>query len=275
MSTADYLETRDGARIYYEDRGEGQPVVLVHGWLCSSKFWQKNVPALAKAFRVVTMDLRGHGNSSKGLSGHTIRQYAADVREVIEHLRLQEVVLAGWSLAGPVVISCCRQYGSDSRLKALALIDCTLFPFSPAAWNSHPLRGYNYDRLHATFAAYTADPRQFATDFTVRMFKQTPSPEDMDWVVAEMLKTPPWIAEAIYSDFVMSDLSGALPAIEIPLIVFAANSGVFPKGIDMGRAFADLAPHASLIPFADAGHMLFYEQPERFNAALAGFIKGL
>src|SRR6185437_5077409 len=165
------------------------------------------------------------------------RQYASDVREVIEHLGLEDAVLAGWSLGGPVVVSYCRQYGSDSRLKGLGLIDCTLFPFSPADWNSHPLRGYNYDRLHAMFAAYTADPRQFATDFTIRMFKRTPSPEDMDWVEAEMLKTPPWIAEAIYSDFVMSDLAGALPAIEIPLIVFAANSGVFPSGIAMGRAF--------------------------------------
>ena len=47
MSAADYLETKDGAKIYYEDHGEGQPILLVHGWLCSSKFWQKNVPELA------------------------------------------------------------------------------------------------------------------------------------------------------------------------------------------------------------------------------------
>ena len=56
---------RDGARIYYEDHGQGQPILLVHGWTCSSRFWQKNVDELAKKFRVVTLDLRGHGNSSK------------------------------------------------------------------------------------------------------------------------------------------------------------------------------------------------------------------
>ena len=83
MSAAEHLETKDGAKIYYEDCGTGQPIVLVHGWLCSSKFWQKNAPELAKEFRVVTLDLRGHGNSSKTLSGHTIVQYGRDVRAVV------------------------------------------------------------------------------------------------------------------------------------------------------------------------------------------------
>src|SRR5208337_1031980 len=114
---------RDGARIYYEDRGQGQPILLVHGWTCSSRFWQKNVAELAKEFRVITLDLRGHGNSSKILSGHTIAQYARDVREIIELLQLEDLTLAGWSLGGPVVLSYYDQYRDDSGLKALGLID--------------------------------------------------------------------------------------------------------------------------------------------------------
>jgi non-heme chloroperoxidase len=125
MNAADYLETRDGAKIYYQDQGEGQPILLVHGWMCSSKFWQKNVPELANQFRVVTIDLRGHGNSSKVLTGHSVGQYARDVREVIEHLMLQDVVLVGWSLGGPVVLSYYQQYGRASHLKALGLVDAT------------------------------------------------------------------------------------------------------------------------------------------------------
>jgi non-heme chloroperoxidase len=84
MNAAHYLETNDGAKIYYEDGGAGRPILLVHGWLCSSRFWQKNVPELANEFRVVTIDLRGHGNSAKTLTGHTVAQYARDVRQVIE-----------------------------------------------------------------------------------------------------------------------------------------------------------------------------------------------
>lgn len=275
MSAVDYLETNDGAKIYYEDQGEGQPILLVHGWLCSSRFWQKNVPELADKFRVVTIDLRGHGNSSKTLAGHTIGQYARDVRQVIERLGLQDAVLVGWSLGGPVVLSYCQQYSRDSRLKALGLVDSTPFPFSPADWNSHALRNYSYDGMNATLAVYTADPRKFAVAFTNRMFKQKPSDAETDWVVAEMMKTPMWIAEAVYSDFVMSDLAKTLPSVKVPVIVFAANSGVFCNGIAMGKAIAGQVPHGTFIPFEDAGHMLFYEQPQKFNAALAAFIKAL
>jgi pimeloyl-ACP methyl ester carboxylesterase len=275
MNAADYLETKDGAKIYYQDQGEGQRILLVHGWMCSSKFWQKNVPEFANAFRVVTLDLRGHGNSSKALTGHTIGQYARDVREVIEHLGLQDAVLVGWSLGGPVVLSYYQQYGRDSRLKALGLVDATPFPFSPADWNSHPLKGYNYDDMNATFADYTANPRKFAIAFTTRMFKQKPSDGDMDWVVAELMKTPTWIAEAAYSDFLMSDYAKSLPAIKVPVIVFAANSGIFRNGIAMGKAIAKQVPQGTFIPFEDAGHILFYEQPQKFNAALTDVVKAL
>src|ERR1051326_6842314 len=112
-----FFETQDGAKLYYEDRGKGDVLVLVHGWMCSSRFWQANVPDLAKAVRVVTIDFRGHGFSSKTLSGHTVPQYARDVRAVIERLDLKNVTLAGWSLGGAVVLSYWQQYADDHRLK--------------------------------------------------------------------------------------------------------------------------------------------------------------
>ncbi len=274
-NAAGHLQTRDGARIYYEDRGKGQPIVLVHGWMCSCKLWKKNVPELANEFRVVSLDLRGHGNSSKVLTGHTIRQYAADVRELIEHLELQNAVLVGWSLGGPVVISYYDQFGDDGRVHALGLVDTAPFPFSPAHWNSHVLKDHNYDGLSATLAACTADPHKFAVAFTTRMFKQQPSDTDIAWIVAEMMKTPPWIAEAVYSDFVMSDHARQLAAIKVPIIVFAGDSGVFCNGIAMGKAIADQLQQGTFIPFEDAGHILFYEQPQKFNVALTNFVNAL
>lgn len=272
---AAYFETGDGAKIYYEDHGKGQPILLVHGWLCSSKFWQKNVPELANEFRVVTLDLRGHGNSSKTLSGQTVRQYARDVRELIEHLGLHEAVLVGWSMGGPVALSYYEQYSRDTRLKALGLVDTAPFPFSAAGWNSHALRNYNYEGMHATFANCSADPRKFAIAFANRMFKQKPSDADMDWVVAELVKTPPWIAEAVYSDFLMSDYATSLPSVTVPIIVCAADSGVFPSGIAMGQAITKHVRQGTFIPFDDAGHLLFYEQPQKFNGALTDFVKAL
>jgi non-heme chloroperoxidase len=273
LRAAHVARMRDGARIYYEDRGQGQPILLVHGWTCSSRFWQRNVAELAKEFRVVTLDLRGHGNSSKILGGHTIAQYARDVREIIELLQLEELTLAGWSLGGPVVLSYYDQFRDDSRLKALGLIDTAPYPFSPAPWNSHSLKNHNHDALNAMFATYAADPLQFAAAFTRKMFKGgTASDEDVRWISAEIAKTPPWIAIAIYSDFVMSDHARVLSTLKLPVAVFAADSDIYQEGIKMGRSMAAQISRASFYPFEDGGHLLFYEQPGKFNQALATFI---
>ena len=275
MSKAEYLETQDEAKIYYEDHGKGQPIVLVHGWLCSSKFWQKNAPELAKEFRVVTLDLRGHGNSSKTLNGHTIAQYGRDVRAVVDWLDLRNFTMVGWSLGGSVVLSYYEQFGKDGRLKSLGVVDSSPFPFSPAEWNNHSLKNYKYDAMNANFFALASDPKKFATAFAGRMFKQKPSDSDIDWVVTELTKTPPWIAIAIYSDFVASNYAKTLPTLKIPLLVLAADSGVFPQGMAMGKALAALAPRGTFVPVEDGGHILFYEQPQKFNSTLAAFVKGL
>ena len=140
LGSAYFFETEDGAKIYYEDHGKGDVILLVHGWMCSSKFWKANVPELAKKFRVVTIDKRGHGYSSKTLWGHTVPQYARDVRALIEHLNLKDVTLAGWSLGGPVVLSYWQQYANDHRLKGFGLIDSNMAPFYPGEWNSHSLK---------------------------------------------------------------------------------------------------------------------------------------
>ena len=139
-----YFNTADSAHLYYEVRGSGRPLVLVHGWQCSHLFWQRNVDELAKDFTVLTLDLRGHGNSSKGLHGITIKQFACDVYDLINYLDLKDVVLMGWSMGGPILLSYFDQFGQE-QIKGLGLIDMTPFPFSPEPWNTQGLHGYNMD----------------------------------------------------------------------------------------------------------------------------------
>lgn len=97
MST---FRTNDGVEIYYEVRGDGRPLLMLPGWTCSTKFWKKNVEELAKSCKVITMDLRAHGESEKVLHSHRISRYAMDVRNLLEHLDLQDVTGLGWSMGG-------------------------------------------------------------------------------------------------------------------------------------------------------------------------------
>ncbi len=263
------VETSDGALIYYEVTGSGPPILFVHGWMMSGRFWRKQVEGLSGEFTVVTMDLRAHGNSSKALHGHTIPQYARDVRTVIESLGLEAVTLVGWSLAGPVVLDCWSHLGAR-RLRALALVDSTPAPFSPGEWNAHRLRGHAYDQLNATLADVIRDEEGFARRFIDNMFRSGTAPaEEMRWMLAESLKVRAIAAAAIYSDFVMRDYTPVLGTITVPAVVFAGESNVFKGGIAQGRWVAERIPGATFVTSQEGGHLLFYEEPGRFNRELA------
>ncbi len=134
----------------------------------------------------------------------------------------------------------------------------------------------NQEGAAAVNLAYTADRVKYVTTFTHNMFKGGKAPEaDVAWITTELLKTPPWIALAIYSDFTLGDYTGVLPKVSVPAIVYGADSNVLKKGLEQARWVAAQLSNSKFIPFEDGGHMLFYESPAKFNKSLAEFGRGL
>ena len=273
MSTKGFFRTSDEAVIYYEVEGEGQPLVLVHGWSCSSKFFQRNVPVLKKHFTVVTLDLRGHGQSSKGLHGYVLSRLAKDIRELIIELKLENVILMGWSLGGPTLLSYWQQFKLDSKLAGLGLIDMTAFPFSDGEWNSHSLRNHNAEGFNVMVNNLLNHREDFFNAFINGMFYHATQPTGTEWVNDECLKLPPYIGIALYSDYIYSDFTDVLPTITIPTIVFSANSKIFIESIKQGQYMAAQIPDGECVPFHRSGHMLFYEEAEKFNNTVIEFAK--
>src|SRR5512139_235086 len=83
-----FITTPDGVTIHYETMGAGRPLVFVHGWSMSARVWRYQTEALASAYRVVTVDLRGHGESSPTVSGFALEDIATDVIELFTRLDL-------------------------------------------------------------------------------------------------------------------------------------------------------------------------------------------
>ncbi len=271
--TGGLLETPDGAHLYLEQSGAGRAVLLVHGWTMSGRFWSRQIEPLAAQFKVVTVDLRGHGNSSKALHGHTIPQYAQDLRLVVDALDLRDVALVGWSLAGPVLLEYWRRYGGEG-VSALCLVEMTPFPFSPEKWNTHRLANYRFRGMNEALQNLQTDRTAFGRQFINGMFLSGKAPEkDMAWMLCEHLATPTSIAAAIYSDYLMRDYSRSLHRISVPVLVANGDSGHTCFGADTGRYVVDTVPNGRLEIFERSGHMPFYEEPERFNASLLEFLK--
>lgn len=108
--------------IFYNDFGTGQPIILIHGWPLSSKSWEAQIPALVDAgYRVIAYDRRGFGNSSGPWNDYSYDTLAADLDELISQLKLNDVVLVGFSMGGGEVVRYLTNYGSK-KVSKVALI---------------------------------------------------------------------------------------------------------------------------------------------------------
>mgnify|MGYP004446099935 FL=1 len=271
-----FVNTTDGAFIYYEVQGEGKPIFLVHGFGCSNKFYSKNVPVLAKKYKVITIDMRGHGNSSKGIDGYCIKRLAQDIHEVIEYLGLENVMLMGWSLGGPTMLSYFKQFGKErGHLAGLGLIDMTPCPFSPHPDNCHNLRNYNAPGFNAFQQAYLANPKGFIRAFSAKIFKDSIPTIDCDWICKEMEILPPYLGVALYGDYCYNDFTDVLPTIDVPTLVLSADSGIFPQGLKQGQWVASQIPQGKFVGFEEGGHMMFYLEADKFNEELSAFVDAL
>jgi non-heme chloroperoxidase len=115
-----YVTTSDGTEIYYTEQGDGDPVVLSHGWPLCSDAWQIELKVFADAgYRVIAHDRRGHGRSSKTYKGNDMDTYAKDLGEVLAALDLRDVVLVGHSTGGGEVVKCAATYGRDRVSKVI------------------------------------------------------------------------------------------------------------------------------------------------------------
>lgn len=267
-----FFKTSDGTNIYFEEHGEGTPILFVPGFLCTSKFFMRNITILARTNKVIVMDSRGHGSSDKTLQNLTIERCAQDVKELIEHLNLNNVLLAGWSLGGSVVMSYWEQF-KNYRISALGIIDSALYPFASADWNSHSLKGFNLDAMTAVMSRAIADYAAYCRAFASVIWKNPPELSDVEWVTTEMSKTPPWIAFALYSDFLHRDYVSVLPSVTIPTLLCASDSMAIPRSVDMSKVYKQqLTASSELHTFDEGGHMMFYLETEKFNKIVLDFV---
>ncbi|MEM4968172.1 MAG: alpha/beta hydrolase, partial [Nitrososphaerota archaeon] len=111
--------------IYYEVYGEGRPLVLIHGAWASHEWWRMQIPELSKYYKVVAMDVRGHGKSARLEKPTTVEKLAEDLDMLLDHLKVDEVVMIGWSMGG--MISTQYYFMHPEKVKALILLASRLF----------------------------------------------------------------------------------------------------------------------------------------------------
>lgn len=261
----------DGTAISYRTAGDAsaRPLVLVHGWAQSSQSWGFDLlTELARSYRVVAPDLRGHGLSDVADGGYDDpRQWADDIAAVLDSAGIGEgsgALLLGWSYGGAVVADYLAHHG-EAALGGVVLVGAvTGLSRSPGAAAGPAMKkvlsggGLDADPATATaaFAEFGAGLWHGGDDV------------DHQRILGISLATPPRVRKALFGQKVDNDET--LEGMTTPaLVVHGARDEAVPP--ETGRANAETIPNSTYVEFAESAHVPFLEQREEFVAALAEF----
>ena len=110
----------NGINLAFSDEGQGQPIVFLHAFPLNRSMWEPQVKGLKSQFRIITVDLRGHGKSEAPMWRYSLDQFAEDTKNLLDHLGVAKAAFVGLSMGGPIALRLNAQYPSISNSMVLA-----------------------------------------------------------------------------------------------------------------------------------------------------------
>lgn len=252
-----------------DNEGSGPALLLVSGLATSALWWWRQLRDLRDDFRVVAMELRGHG-ASRSEGGRSVSRCAIDIQDVITALGLRDAVLVGWSTGATVCLSYCDLFGTSS-VRALAHVDMTPFLWKGDATEPHG-RGWEHGvstirGQEAFVKAWQGDFAATARSFVNGMFLPASRPAELDLLCEESRMTCVDSLTALAWDGFFLDSRPVLARLDLPVLVMAgAHSQLCPP--DLVRWMVERVPRGSAHIVEDSRHTPFLERTRDFNDAI-------
>ncbi|TGD78854.1 alpha/beta fold hydrolase [Hymenobacter wooponensis] len=263
-------------KLHYIDQGQGNPIVLIHGWPASYEMWEYQLAELPKhGHRVVAYTRRGFGNSSKTWEGNDYDTLADDLKAVLDTLDLQNVTLVGFSMGGGEVARYMSRHGG-ARVSKVAFVSAVT-PFLLKTDNNPDgadkdvfdkmVEGINKDR----FDFLQSFGKQF---FGVGVISHPVSQATLDWMQSIcQLASPRAMEQDVYA-FAATDFRQDLGAIQVPtLVIHGSSDDTVPAKVS-GERMTQYVPHAQYVEYSGAPHGLFITEKDRLNQDLLAFAGG-
>jgi pimeloyl-ACP methyl ester carboxylesterase len=273
-----FIDVDDGGRIHVVERGQGPPLVLLHGIMLSSALWVHQLRDLAAHHRVIAVDLRGHGQSLTGSTGSGIGRLAADVGAVLEALHVEHAVIVGHSMGGMVALQLAVDLpGAERRrrIAGLVLASTTAGPFTTVPGWAGVTRITGPVTARALLLAERwgakALPSRDLRWWVVRLgFGADAPPAQVRFVEALHRGTSSRTLADLIPSLAPFDLSSHLGAIDVPvlLVVGSHDKLTAPR---LARRMASALPEAQLVELPRCGHMPMLERPHEFSRLVDEF----
>lgn len=252
-----------GAKIHYLAKNINDPkkisLLFVPGLMMPAWIWEKQLEYFSKDYKVVAMDTRSQGDSEKVSEGHYALSLAKDIKAVVDELKLEPLVLIGWSLGVPEVVNYAVNFGLPG-LKGLVLVD-GLVGIDP----SLPF----YQSTVKYWAELQTDRISKTREFVKSIFRQPQTDDYYERVIESALRTPTNTVMTLINNYLLQDFRPLLPRIDIPTLIATTPE---PR-LEYMQQLQKMLPHGRLEVIEPAGHALFVDQPEKFNRVLEGFIQ--
>jgi pimeloyl-ACP methyl ester carboxylesterase len=236
----------DDVQLHWATYGDPKapPVVLLHGGFGSADDFANQVPALAPQFRVIVVDSRGHGRSTRSQHGVSYHRMAEDVIALLDHLKVKQAALVGWSDGGIVALDLAIHHAG--RVTRVAVT------------------GTNYNRRGSKPAGKGTAFDAYYTRCVTEYKRLAPDPGQLAAFRKDLRAM--WKREPSYTDDEMK-------AIAAPLLVVHAEHDEIIKRAHVD-AIAKLVPHATLVVLPDVSHFVMWQDPAAFNKVVITFLLG-
>jgi len=253
--TVDNAISADGVSIMYEVRGEGKPaLVFVHGWCCDRNYWNEQLLHFAEKYKVVSIDLAGHGESSLDRKEWTMGAFGEDVVAIVDKLNLDQVVLIGHSMGGPVILEAARRM--PKRVIGLVGVD-TLQNFE---------NRINQEQIDDMFTPLRSNFVEGTKNFVRTMFSPNSDQALVEKIAADMSSAPQDVGLGAlegYVDFQNNEIIRVLQEVQAPIVCI--NSDKYPTNAEANQQYA---PSFKAMIMSGVGHFNMIEDSETFNRLL-------
>jgi 3-oxoadipate enol-lactonase len=254
----------ENARIYWDEQGQGEPILLIMGLGYTAHMWYRTRPRLAEHFRTIAFDNRGVGRSDTPAGPYPIALMAADAAAILDAAAVESAHVLGISMGGMIAQEFALQH--PTRVRSL-ILGCTAAG-GPTAVRSEP----EATQMLKGRAGMTPDE---AAKAALPFIYDAGTPHQL--IEEDLAVRRPWLPRAeSYIAQLQGILAwegyGRLPAIGVPtLVIHGDNDRLVPAG--NGRIIADRIPGAKLVRIPHASHLFFTDQPEIANDAILNFLE--
>lgn len=268
---SEYIEVEKNVRLHVTDLGEGQPIVLIHGWPLSDAMYEYQYQYLSrKGFRVIGISLRGFGQSDKPYGKYDFDVFSDDIKVVLEKLNIQNAVLGGFSMGGAVVIHYVTKYNS-AHVSKLAL-----FGAAAPAWKQREGSPYGISEADAEgLIKATMTSRQdliasFGASFQAKEGSISKNVEK--WLEDINLQAWPYAITESMTALCNLDLRPSLSKIKIPTAIFHGTQDKLCP-FTLAEQLHQGINNSYIVKFENSGHALFVEEAAKFNTELEKFAR--